>query len=180
MFVDTVAFPAYRKETIQKAGLFDEELVRNQDDEYNYRLRSLGGKILMSTAIRSRYYSRSSYKSLFKQYYQYGYWKVRVMQKHPHQMSLRQFIPPVFVASLVFLSILAPFFGLARYLLAVEVGLYLITNLTASILAIKKNPVGYIPGLMLAFLMLHLSYGLGFIAGLFKFANRWSSPSNDS
>ena len=93
-FVDTVAFPAYPKRTIEKCGLFDEELVRNQDDEYNYRLRELGGKILLSPDIKSKYYGRSSLKALWRQYFQYGYWKVRVMQKHPRQMRLRHFVPP--------------------------------------------------------------------------------------
>src|SRR5437867_2140905 len=71
---DTVAFPAYKRETIQRAGDFDEELVRNQDDEYNYRVRKLGGRILLSPDVRSRYYSRAGFASLWKQYFAYGYW----------------------------------------------------------------------------------------------------------
>ncbi|HPO57840.1 MAG TPA: glycosyltransferase family 2 protein [Anaerolineaceae bacterium] len=98
--VETVPFPAYRMETIRRIGLFDEEQVRNQDDEYNYRLLKHGGRILLSPAIRSRYYSRSSLKKLWRQYFQYGFWKVRVLQKHPRQLRLRQFVPPVFVAGL--------------------------------------------------------------------------------
>jgi succinoglycan biosynthesis protein ExoA len=100
MLVDSVAFAAYTMETIRKNGLYDEELVRNQDDEYNYRLRSNGGKILLTPDIQSSYFSRSSFKSLWRQYFQYGYWKVRVMQKHPRQMVWRQFIPPAFVGVL--------------------------------------------------------------------------------
>src|SRR5438445_2255635 len=90
---DTVPFPAYWRQTIQRAGPFDEELVRNQDDEYNYRLRKLNGRILLSPDVRSRYYSRASFRKLWKQYFQYGFWKVRVMQKHPRQMRARQFLP---------------------------------------------------------------------------------------
>jgi len=63
-FVDTVAFPGFRRETIQRAGAFDEELVRNQDDEYSYRVRKLGGRILLSPEIQSRYYSRASLRKL--------------------------------------------------------------------------------------------------------------------
>src|SRR3989338_11640440 len=69
-YVDTVAFFACRRETLEKVGPFDEELVRNQDDEYNYRLRKLGFRILLDPAIRSRYYSRASLASLWKQYFQ--------------------------------------------------------------------------------------------------------------
>ena len=74
MWVETVAFPAYKMETIRQVGLYDEELVRNQDDEYNYRLLKQGGRILLTPDIRSRYYSRSSFRKLWRQFYQYGYW----------------------------------------------------------------------------------------------------------
>jgi succinoglycan biosynthesis protein ExoA len=63
LLVETVAFPAYTRRTLQRLGPFDEELVRNQDDEYNYRLLAQGGKILLSPDISSRYYSRSSLRS---------------------------------------------------------------------------------------------------------------------
>lgn len=178
MFVDTVAFPAYRKEILLKAGLFDEELVRNQDDEYNFRLREMGGKILLSSNIRSRYFSRSSFSSLFKQYYQYGFWKVRVMQKHPQQMSLRQFIPPVFVTTLIGLSVLSLFSSFFRYLLLAEVGMYGIANLGAAVTTARGRPFKTIPQLMVAFSILHVSYGLGFLNGLIKFANRWKTNTN--
>ena len=98
-WVDTVYMGAWRREVFDKVGGFDEELVRNQDDEFNYRLRASGGKILLSPTINSRYYNRSTVRSLWRQYYQYGYWKVRVLQKHPMQMSraslFRPFLPSV-------------------------------------------------------------------------------------
>ena len=98
--VDTVPFPAYTREMMRRAGPFDEELVRNQDDEFNFRIRELGGRILMAADVRSRYESRGSLRSLARQYFQYGYWKVRVMQKHPRQMSARHFVPAAFVSAL--------------------------------------------------------------------------------
>ena len=107
--VDTVPFPAYPRSVIERAGLYDEELVRNQDDEYNYRLQHLGARILLASEIRSRYHCRASMSSLGRQYFQYGYWKVRVLQKHPRQMRSRQYVPALFVLSLLF-SILAGFF----------------------------------------------------------------------
>ena len=98
--VDTIPFPAYNRKIIEKVGLYDEELVRNQDDEYNYRIRGAGGKLLLASDVRSRYYSRASFQKLWNQYFQYGYWKVRVLQKHPRQMSLRQFVPPLFMIAI--------------------------------------------------------------------------------
>jgi glycosyltransferase involved in cell wall biosynthesis len=175
-FTDTVAFPAYRRSVIDRAGPFDEELVRNQDDEYNYRLRKLGVKILLASDVRSRYYGRATLTRLGSQYFQYGYWKVRVMQKHPRQMRLRQFAPPLFVATLLALIILLPIFPFTRYLAALIAGAYAAAAIGASILSLRKNRWQLLPLLPIAFAILHLAYGSGFLIGLAKFWNRWREP----
>jgi succinoglycan biosynthesis protein ExoA len=177
---DTVPFPAYRRETIQRAGLFDEELVRNQDDEYNYRVRKLGGRILLSPDIRSRYYSRASFLKLWKQYFQYGYWKVRVLQKHPWQMRLRQFVPPLFVAALLAALLLLPIFQMARYFTALVVSAYAVASITASIFVARKSGWKLLPLLPLVFATLHLAYGSGFLIGLVRFWNRWGQGQDRS
>jgi glycosyltransferase involved in cell wall biosynthesis len=100
-FVDTVAFGAYRKEVFDKIGYFDESLTRNQDDEFNYRLIKNGFKIYLSNKIKCKYYVRGSYEKLFKQYYQYGYWKVFVGKKHNAVTSVRQLVPFLFVVFLI-------------------------------------------------------------------------------
>ena len=171
--VDTVAFPAYRRDAIRRAGAFDEELIRNQDDEYNYRLRGLGCRILLAADVRSRYYSRSSIRSLWRQYFQYGYWKVRVMQKHPGQMRPRQFVPPMFVGFLVGTVIAAPLTALGRWLLAAGSGVYLAANAAASFLTAWNGSWRSLPLLPVAFATLHLAYGCGFLVGLARFWNRW-------
>lgn len=172
MLVETVAFPAYARETLRRLGPFDEELVRNQDDEYNYRLLKSGGRILLSPDIRSRYYSRSSLRKLWRQYYQYGFWKVRVMQKHPRQMRWRQFVPPAFVAALFGSSVFAVFLRPFRYLLAIILLLYATANLAASLSLGRAHGMAYAPRLLLIHPILHLSYGLGFWAGLRHFVGR--------
>lgn len=186
MLADTVPFPAYTRQIIERAGFYDEELVRNQDDEYNYRIRELGGKILLAEDARSTYFSRTSLKGLWRQYYQYGYWKVRVLQKHPRQMSLRQYVPPAFVMAL-FLSALVflidiffhpssiPGFPtpVLRLLFSVIPIIYLLANLGASILAASRRGWASLPFLPLIFAIIHLSYGFGFLVGLIKFAGRW-------
>ena len=170
---DTVPFPAYTREIIRKVGLYDEELVRNQDDEYNYRIRDAGGKILLADDVRSTYYSRGSLAKLWKQYFQYGYWKVRVLQKHPKQMSLRQFVPLAFVLSLIISLILALLVPWGWILLVAILGIYLLTNLAASFAIAKKRGWQFLVLLPFCFAIIHLSYGSGFISGLFKFWNRW-------
>jgi len=174
---DTVPFPAYTREIIRKVGLYDEELVRNQDDEYNYRIREAGGKILLADDVRSTYYSRGSFAKLWRQYFQYGYWKVRVLQKHPKQMSLRQFVPLVFVLSLILSVILALIIPRGWIMLVSILGLYLLANLTVSLAIAKKQGWRFLQLLPLAFGIVHLSYGTGFLTGLFKFWDRWGDKT---
>ena len=178
IYVDTVAFPGYKRETLEKVGEFNEELVRNQDDEFNYRIRKMGGKILLSPDIRSRYYSRSNFKSLWRQYFQYGYWKIRVLQLHPKQMSLRQFIPFTFVSAMIVLALLGVFFEIARWTLGLILVLYLIANIAATIKEGQRTKIKALPYIFLSYLILHISYGLGFIAGLFAFRKRWFEDKN--
>ena len=173
MLVDTIPFPAYTRRIIEKAGLYDEELVRNQDDEYNYRLRELGGKLLLADDVRSRYYSRGSLKKLWKQYFQYGFYKIRVLQKHPGQMSLRQFIPPSFVLSILVSLLLALTTSWGKWLFFLIALSYLIANISASVITASKKGWKHLPLLPVTFLIIHLSYGCGFLAGLVKFWNRW-------
>ena len=180
LLTDTVAFPAFSRAAVEKAGAFDEELVRNQDDEYNYRLRKLGGKILLAADVHSRYYSRGSLRSLWRQYFQYGYYKVRVMQKHPWQMRPRQFAPPLFIATLLLSLLMAPFTSIGLYILALTAGLYVPANVGASILAARKNDWKLLPLLPVIFATLHVSYGTGFLVGVMAFANRWKRPETSA
>lgn len=179
LYTDTVAFPGYTRGVIRKAGRFNEELVRNQDDEYNFRIRELGGRILLSPRIRSRYYSRSSLKSLWRQYFQYGYWKVRVLQLHPRQMCARQFVPFVFVLTILVLGLAGFFSTVALVALIAVLGLYFVANFVASVVAARENLL-QTPVIMLSFLILHISYGLGSLFGLVAFWNKWSDGESTS
>jgi succinoglycan biosynthesis protein ExoA len=174
-YVDTVAFGAYTRKIIERTGDLDEEFVRGQDDEFNYRLRKLGGRILIVPQLQSSYASRSSLTSLWRQYFQYGYWKVRILQKHPRQMQWRQFIPPLFVSGLVLLCIIyvvrprigRPLLGGTLFVYVVAVGL-------ASILLTPRH-LRLAPAVALSFFVLHFSYGLGFLWGLTRFWLCWLS-----
>ncbi len=167
-YVDTVAFGAYKKEIFNKIGLLDEELTRNQDDELNLRVTKNGYKILLTPQVRSYYYSRSSYKKLWTQYFQYGFWKVRVIQKHKQIIALRHLIPVIFVLFNLFgiiggvLNKLILSFWLSILLI------YFILDLVVSYKATKTNKriFKYMP---ITFPILHLSYGIGFLNGLVNF-----------
>ncbi len=123
-WVDTVPFGCYRKEVFARIGLFDEELVRNQDDELNLRLIRNGGRILLSPKIVCRYYTRDSLPKLWRMYYQYGYFKPLVVRKVRGVMTLRQLVPPLFVLCLAAGALLAPWSRVAAAALALLVAAY--------------------------------------------------------
>lgn len=173
MYVDTVAFPGYKREIFDRIGVFNEELVRNQDDEFNYRLRKSGGRILLAPDIHSKYYSRSNLKSLWRQYFQYGFWKVRVFQLHPKQMNLRQFIPFGFVMTLAFLLLASIFSRYAVWSLAAVLSLYTLAALAATLKAARRIKLGGLPLVFFSFAILHISYGVGVVCGLYAFRRKW-------
>lgn len=180
MYVDTVAFPGYKREIFEKIGFFNEELIRNQDDEFNFRLRKSGGRILLAPDIRSKYYSRSNIKALWRQYFQYGYWKVRVLQLHPKQMSWRQFVPFIFVLTITVLSILSLFFVAGRWALIGVAGLYWLASLAATLKSAARIEPRGLPLVFLSFSILHISYGLGFAVGLYAFWKKWGEGKTNA
>ena len=177
-FVDTLAFGAYRRNVFEKIGGFDEELVRNQDDEFNFRLLQTGGMIWMDPEIKSYYYPRTSIKKLFKQYFQYGYYKIRVIQKRRAVASLRHIIPGLFTLSLL-TSICLGMYMKSFILMSSIIAPYIFLNITATVLTIYSNK-GSIPEqqsyllIPFVFLILHFSYGIGFLLGCFTFAFKWN------
>jgi len=165
-YVDTVYLGAYRREVFDRIGLFDEELVRNQDDEFNYRLRAAGGKILLSPAIRSQYFGRHRLRDLFRQYFQYGLWKVRVAQKHPRSLLPRHLVPGLFVLGVGGFVLAGTFSRWARLVLAAVGGAYLTAATVFAARAVAGRDRRLLPATVAAFLCLHFGYGSGFLAGL--------------
>src|SRR5258707_785559 len=94
-YVDTVPYGCWRKSTLERVGLFDEDLGRNQDDELNLRLIRSGGQVWQSPRIISWYRPRAGLNDLFFQYFQYGFWKVSVIRKHGRPASWRHLMPVV-------------------------------------------------------------------------------------
>lgn len=174
-YADTVPFPVYPREVVEHAGRYDENMIRDQDDEYNYRIRKLGGRLLLAADVRSRYYSRASLSSLWGQYFGYGLWKARVLRKHPRQMSPRQFLPGLFVSILIVGTLLSPFSQAARRLVAAMLLTYLCATGAASANIAARTDLGHLRRLPLAFVALHLGYGTGFLVGLARLA---AEPAN--
>jgi len=161
--VDAVHGGCWKWERLVQVGGFDEEMVRNQDDELSFRLRQAGGRIFQSLAIRVRYHVRSSFQKLLLQFLQYGYWKVRVVRKHPHQASLRHFVPAAFVLAVIGGLVLAVGWSAARWGTGLLVGGYLAAVGTAALAHVWTGEKKLWPGIVLAVVVMHVGYGLGFL-----------------
>jgi len=175
-YVDTLAFGAYRRQVFDRIGGFDEELVHNQDDEFNFRLIQAGGKIWLDPSIRSVYYSRGSLRGLWQQYFQYGLYKVRLIQKRGAVPSLRHLVPAGFVLAFAFSIILAIITSQPLWSLSI-IGPYWLANMTASFWAARKD-WATLPLLPVTFVILHASYGLGFLWGFWRWRKKGFSKSN--
>ncbi len=159
-FVDTVPFGFWKREVFEKYGFFDETLIRNQDDEFNFRVISHGGKIYQSSKIHSTYFVRESLLALFKQYFQYGFYKPLVLKKVKSGARFRHFIPSLFVIYLLSLPISIQF---ELWLLPFVI--YAFLNLLFSVKS--RNFLQFLISLVV-YPTLHISYGLGFLFGLFR------------
>lgn len=166
---DTVAFGSFRRSLVEKIGKFDETLFVNEDYEFNTRIRTSGGRIWIDPSIRAVYYSRPDLKALARQYFSYGYWKLKMLQRYPGTIRWRQALPPVFVFGLLMLLLLSVFWNLARIVFAAAIIFYLIILIVGSVKpAIKtKQPLTVI-GIPLAIATMHISWGLGFWWSLVK------------
>jgi glycosyltransferase involved in cell wall biosynthesis len=168
--VDTVPYGCWPREVFERIGLFDEELVRNQDDEFNLRLVRAGGQIWQSPRIQSWYHTRASLKDLFRQYRQYGYWKVRVIQKHKLPASPRHLAPIGFLMTLAALSLVSLWWPPALWGLVGLVVMYLSCNVAASVATAKRCGWELLPILPAVFATYHVGYGVGFLRGMWDFA----------
>ena len=176
--VDTVYLGCWRRESFDRFGLFDTSMVRSQDSELNWRIREAGGVVWQTPRIRSWYRTRSSVRTLFAQYRQYGYWKLRVMLKHPSTGSIAYAMPALLVAALLLLALVAPLLGFTP-LLAV-LALYGSATLFASLALVVTRPSAwkYLPALPLAFATMHVGHGIGFLlSALDRLLGRSHAPS---
>lgn len=165
-YVDTVYLGAYRREIFEKMGYYDERLVRNQDIEMNARIRKSGGKVYLTPEIKSYYYARSTLRDFSKQSFRNGLWNVYTTRIAPGTLSIRHFVPFVFVSSLLVSGGLAFFTGIGKILLGIVGGSYLLGAFLASTKIGLRKGLTFLPVLPLAFFALHFSYGLGSMWGL--------------
>ena len=163
-YVDTVPFGAFRRSLVERIGPYDEDLLTNEDYEFNARLRQSGGRIWLDPAIRSVYFARATFGQLARQYWRYGYWKARMLRRHPGTLRWRQALPPLFVLSLLVLSLVAVFWSPAGWLFVIESLAYvLILALAGAWAAWKQRDGAYLLGVPLAIGCMHLAWGSAFL-----------------
>ncbi|MEI8372063.1 MAG: glycosyltransferase family 2 protein [Planctomycetota bacterium] len=188
-WVDTVPFGCYRKDVFDRIGLFDEELVRNQDDELNLRLIKHGGRIRLSPKIVCYYYARNSLRQVWQMHYQYGYFKPLVVRKVGGVMTLRQLVPPLFVLMLAvtaFVAVLSravaphPWNFVAPVVFAFIAGNYMLAIGACAAWAVGKHGLRVAAALFGVFPALHISYGIGYMRGIVAFLILRRSQSGDA
>jgi glycosyltransferase involved in cell wall biosynthesis len=164
--VDTVPFGCFRRDVFNRVGLFDEELIRNQDDEFNFRLIARGGRVLLLPDVSCRYFARRSLQQLSRMYYQYGYFKPLVARKIGRVMTVRQLIPALLVGTLTALSLFGLHWAAARTGLAVVLASYGTAVLSCAGASVKTHGIRCGVALAVVFPVLHFSYGIGFLLGV--------------
>lgn len=167
-YAEGTAFPAFRSWVFDRIGRFDESLVRNQDDELNFRITLAGGKIFISPRVKHQYFVRGSYRALFSQYMQYAYWKIEVTRKHKRIIAVRHLAPGVFIVALpvclvASVALPPPVSFVPMTPLVAYVGL-LGTLAVTSGYRTRDMRVGL--GAAAAAATMHVAYGLGTLAGL--------------
>ena len=162
--VDTVPFGSFKRALIERVGNFDESLLTNEDYEFNARVRNAGGRIWLDPSIRSIYFARSTLLELARQYWRYGFWKWRMLRRYPNTLRWRQALPPLFVLSLIGLSLFSILVPVARIALFGELILYFFIMILAGLSAVyRQQKIYLLLGLPLAIPVMHITWGGGFL-----------------
>ena len=166
--MDTVPFGCYRRDVFDRAGGFDEELVRNQDDEFNLRRSAAAVACGFVPSVVSRYYARTSLRQPARMFYQYGYYKPLVIRKVGAIMTIRGLVSAAFVASLMTSLAIGAVIPAARVVAGAIALAYAATMVTAALGTVRQHGVGCAMGLLAVFPVLHFGYGIGFLVQLVR------------
>ena len=156
----------------ERVGLFDPDMVRNQDEELSRRILDAGGTIRFDPAIRAVYHSRASWRGILRQYFRYGIYRVRAVQKHPSMLRIRHLIPPALVAFLVVTGVFALAVPAAGLVAVLALAAWLI-GATVFARRVAGQHGSTVPEVIAAYACIHVAYGTGFWIGLVRFAPRW-------
>lgn len=166
-YVKTMFHAAYRREVFEKVGQFNEKLLRTEDNEMHYRIRSAGYRLFCTSDIVSYQYARSSFRRMIKQKYGNGSWIGTTLKVCPGCVSLYHLVPFAFLLAIVGTSVLA---ALGVWLPAALMwSAYLLFSLLGMLSSVvNKKANGWTLLMPFMFLTLHVAYGVGTLRGLFR------------
>ena len=165
-YVETVPFGAFRRELFDRIGLFNEKLVRNQDNELNARIRQAGGRIYQTPALTTEYHPVATFAELLKQTFRNSQWHVFSMRQNIRAMGLRHLIPALFTATCLALCAAWLFTPLPAICVIALVAIYLLIGLAVSLSRSRQYGMVVACTLPIAFWLFHMTYGLGTMVGL--------------
>lgn len=170
--VDTVPFGCFHSSIFDRVGLYDEELIRNQDDELNARIVKSGGVIYLIPDLICEYYARDTAKKVYRMFYQYGVFKPLVNKKLGSPATVRQFFPLVFVSGLLFGPVVCCFLPILWYLYFMVIFIWF---LLATYFSSKESrQLKRILVQNWIYFVVHFGYGWGYIVGIYKIISRKS------
>lgn len=158
--VDTVPFGAFRRALWEAIGGYDETLVRNQDYDFNYRVRLSGLAVVLDPSIVSVYRARPDLTALWRQYFDYGYWKLVMLRKFPRAVRVRQLLP-LALGPLLLLSIASGALGGSLVPLVIPVAYLALNAAGAAHASIRAREPRLILAAMAALLVLQTAWSLG-------------------
>jgi hypothetical protein len=159
----------------------DEELLRNQDDEFNHRLKRSGGRILLVPDVEVLYVARSTYRQLARMFWQYGLYKPLAASKLGAIPTMRQLVPPAFVLAVVAGAAAALLWPQGWFLLAAVLSAYTVAVVSQALPIAVREGAGVALGFACSLPIMHVGYGTGWLTGAVRLLRRGpsSAPRED-
>ncbi|MWB99040.1 glycosyltransferase family 2 protein [Agromyces seonyuensis] len=174
---ETVYLGVFRRDALERVGLFDEDIKRGQDWELNRRLRETGGVVWFTPELSVVYRPRSSIDRLTRQMLSTGLWRGELARRFPASNGIRYFIPPAMVVGVVLGTLLGlgglvqAAFGQAPWLLAgfAIPAVYLLFVAVAGMAAARGHGAAVALRMPLVLSCIHVPWGIGFLLGYARF-----------
>ncbi|HKZ78476.1 MAG TPA: glycosyltransferase family 2 protein [Pyrinomonadaceae bacterium] len=168
-FVDTVPFGAFKKSLWQQLGGFNESLLTNEDYDFHYRVKQIGGRVLLDNMAHSDYFARGSFREIAAQYSRYGRWKAQMVKLHPRSIRMRQLVAPAFVLLLLSAIPVSLLWPAAIWFFTIVIALYALLALVFALgIAHRAQNWKLFPLLPIIFFVIHTTWGTSFLLGLVR------------
>ncbi len=164
--VDTVYLGSFKRETLLRLGMYDENLHRSEGRDLDFRIVKNGGRVFLTPKIRTYYYPKDSFEGVFKQYFEYGYGKIAIIRKHKRPLKILQLVPFAFLVFLIAGGVASSVNVYFRYFYIAMLILYLCFDAVFSLSNGHIKGAGQKLVLMALHFVIHMAYGLGFSRGI--------------